>query len=170
MYARLEAAKRNVAVAGTQAALRPDPPPGAGDGVMVHLRFAGGGRARRIAGSLEVRGANARIVSVVPLGVPPEALRAVGPKVDLAFVTSPDALVGVDVRVDPPNAALAWELFVDDAPLPASQVFAGPFGFVAPALKNGIATDEARTAAYSPVLATIDPARDLGLFVTREKR
>jgi hypothetical protein len=169
MRARLEAAKTNVAVAGTQAAARPDSAPGPGDGVMVHLRFAGGGRARRIAGWVEVREAKARILSMSPVGAPAEAARAAGTRIELAMTTAPDALVGIDVRAEPPNAPLAWELFVDDAPLAPTEVFAGPFGFAAPALKSGILTDEARTVAFSPVLPQIDLARDLGVFVTRER-
>ena len=75
----------------------------------------------------------------------------------------------MDARVEPPSAALAWELFFDDVPLAASQVFAGPFGLAAPALRLGIATDEARVSAFSPTLPQIDPRRDTGLFVTRER-
>ena len=37
-------------------------------------------------------------------------------------------------------------------------------------LLRGLATDEARLAAQSPLLPAIDPRRDVGLFVVRERR
>jgi arylsulfatase A-like enzyme len=165
MRARLEAAKKNVAVAGTQAAARSDSV--APDAAPVSLRFAAAGRTKRVSGTLTLGDARARFVSVTAVGAPPEAVHAADGKVELALVTAPDALVGLDLRVDPPNAPLAWELYVDEAPL--TRVFAGPFGFAAPALTKGITTDEARALAYSPVLAQTDPSRDDGLFVTRAR-
>jgi hypothetical protein len=165
MRARLEAAKQNVAVAGTHAAARPDSV--APDAAPVSLRFAGAGRTRRISGTLALGDAHARFVSATAVGAAPEAVHLAGSKIDLALVTAADGLVGLDLRVDPPNAPLTWELYVDDAPL--SRVFAGPFGFAAPLLVKGIASDEARAVAYSPALPEIDPARDDGLFVTRAR-
>ena len=166
MRARLEAARKNVPIAGTQAAARPDPP---GETTGVHLRFAGGGVVRRIAGSIRTVDPKAKIVVATAVGAGPEAVKTADGQLDLALVTAPDGVVGVDFRVEPSSAALAWELFVDDVPLAASQVFGGPFGFAAPQLRLGIATEEAKAAAYSPALAQIDPARDLGVFVTRER-
>ncbi len=166
MRARLEAARKNVAVAGTQAAARPDPPEAA---AAVHLRFAGGGAARRISGSIHAVDPKAKIASSQAVGAAPESVKLDAGRLDLAMLTAADLLVGVDMRVEPPTAALAWEIFVDDVPLAAAQVFAGPFGFAAPSLRLGFATDEARAAAYSPSLAHIDPQRDLGMFVTRER-
>jgi hypothetical protein len=165
MRARLEAAKKNVAVAGTQAAARPDSL--APDAAPVSLRFAGAGHARRVSGTLTLGDPRARFVSATAVGAPAEAIRAADGKIELAFVTAPDGLVGLDMRIDPPNAPLAWDVYVDDAPL--TRVFAGPFGFAAPALAKGIATDEARALAYSPSPAQIDPSRDDGLFVTRAR-
>ena len=166
MRARLEAAKKNVPVAGTKAATQPEPQDA---GAMVHLRFAGAGAARRIAGTIALVDPKAHLGVASAVGAPSEAIKVVGGKIELALTTSPDTPVGLDVRVEPPSAALAWELFVDDTPLAPGQIFAGPFGFAAPSLRSGIATDEARAAAYSPVLPPIDPRRDLGLFVTRER-
>jgi arylsulfatase A-like enzyme len=165
MRARLEAAKKNVAVAGTQAAARPDSL--APDAAPVSLRFAGAGRAKRISGTLSLGDARARFVSAVAVGAPPESIKVAGGKIELALTTSADAPVGVDLRVDPPNAPLAWEIYVDDGPL--TRVFAGPFGFAAPSLAKGMTSDEARAIAYSPSLPEIDPSRDDGLFVTRAR-
>jgi len=58
---------------------------------------------------------------------------------------------------------------VDDRKLAPSEVFAGPFGLAAPLLVSGLATDEARSLAFSPKPSLIDPRRDFGLFVTRER-
>src|SRR5262249_25605168 len=96
MRARLEAAKQNVAVAGTHAAARPDSVPP--DAVAIALRFAGAGRARRISGTLALGDPHARFVSATAVGVAPEAVRVGGSKIELALTTAPDALVGVDMR------------------------------------------------------------------------
>ncbi len=166
MRARLEAARKNVAVAGTQAAARSDT---LSEAATVHLRFVGGGRVRRISGKITLADSKARIASALAVGAGQDAVRVDGPRIDIALTTASDAQVGLDVRVEPVSAGLTWELFVDDAPLAPTQVFAGPFGFAAPALRIGIATDDARAVAYSPVLPEIDPRRDAGLFVTRER-
>ena len=166
MRTRMEAAKKNVPLAGTQAATRPDPPEAA---ALVHLRFAGAGAVRRVAGTLRTVDPKARIASAVAVGAAAEAVRLTDGRAELALVTAADAVVGLDVLVEPPTAALAWELFLDDVPLAASQVFAGPFGFAAPSLRLGLTSDEARVAAFSPVVPAIDPRRDLGLFATCER-
>ncbi len=88
---------------------------------------------------------------------------------DFALATSPDATVGFDVRVNPPAAPVVWQLFLDDAPWPEGATFAGPFGLPAFASKTGVASDDARAEVYSPTLPNIDPSRDLGAFVTRDK-
>jgi hypothetical protein len=74
---------------------------------------------------------------------------------------------GLDEHVDPPSADVTWQLFLDDAAWPEHRVFAGPFGLADATMEHGIASDEARAAVRSNDLAEIDPARDLGLFVTR---
>ena len=194
MRARLEAAKKNVAAADAHGAVAAAPAPtpsstptstsastatatatatatptstaptGAARG-GVHLRFAGGGGAHRVSGSIAVPAGTT--IAFEPVGVAREAFTVAAPnRLDLALSTAPGAAVGVDLRVDPPSSRIDWELFVDDAPLAADHVFAGRFGLLAPALLRGIATDEARTAAFGRRVPEIDPARDLGLFVT----
>jgi len=85
-------------------------------------------------------------------------------------VTTNDYPVGYDIKVDPPGTQVTWELYLDDQPWPAGAVYAGPFGLVATAAAAGLVTDEARAEAYSPQLPEIDPVRDLGFFVTRDRR
>ena len=162
MRARLNAAKRDVPVAGSAAS------PGQGnEPTAVSLRFAGGGVTRRISGSLSVDAGVT--LEVKPVGLGSEAVRGGSPRVDVAFSVGPDATVGFDVVVTPGASALHWELFVDDKKLEASEVFAGPFGLAAPSLVAGLVTDDARALAFSRRPPLLDPRRDVGLFVTRER-
>ncbi len=162
-------ARLAAALANTPAADAKDPG-GTVAAPTVHLRFTTAGRARRVSGELRVgdehHGAS---FTFEPVGVPREALRADGPTLAFALSTPPDALVGLDLRTDPPGAAVAWKLYLDDAPWPAGAIFGGPFGLPAVAAQGGIASDEARTEVYAAGLPVIDPLRDLGLFVTRDR-
>jgi hypothetical protein len=162
MRARLEAEIHAVPASGATAA-----PTAKSDAIGVTLRFAGGGSAHRIAGYLSVEPGATLVVT--PVGVAPSSLRGESPRIEVAFSSAPDALVGLDVVVTPPAAPLHWELFVDDKKLPAEEVFAGPFGLAAPGLQAGLLTDDDRAIAFSPKPAVADPRRDLGLFVTRER-
>jgi hypothetical protein len=163
MRARLTAALANVKAAD---ALQDEP----GLLPVVHLRFAGAGRARHVTGSLTVGdGKHGASVFVEAVGAPREALRVDGPRVDFALNTAAEGLVGFDLRVDPPGAPVAWKLFLDDAPWPDQATFAGPSGLPAVACRTGIASDEARAEVYSAALPIVDPSRDLGVFVTRDR-
>jgi arylsulfatase A-like enzyme len=164
MRARLAAALANTPAAdvGTAGAATPLP--------TVHLRFAGGGRARRVSGVITAGdGKHGVVLTVEPSGVAREALRVDGPRVDFALTTAADAAVGFDLRVDPPGAPIAWRLFLDDSPWPDGATFAGPFGLAAQTARGGIVTDQARSEAYASAPPLIDPARDLGVFVTRDR-
>jgi hypothetical protein len=164
MRARLAAALANTPAADVATASEGASLP------TVHLRFVGAGRPRRVSGAVTAGdGKHGVVLTVDASGVPREALRVDGPRVDFALTTSTDAAVGFDLRVDPPGAPLAWRLFLDDAPWPEGATFAGPFGLAAQAARGGIATDEARSEAYASALPLIDPARDLGVFVTRDR-
>jgi hypothetical protein len=65
---------------------------------------------------------------------------------------------------------VAWKLTLDGKPWPDGLVYTGPFGLAAQTAKQGILGDEARYEVYSPELPEIDPGRDLGMFITRDKR
>jgi arylsulfatase A-like enzyme len=182
MKARLEAASKNIAVAGTPSAVAapsaaapvddPNKPP------VLHLRFAGGGKERRVSGALTIGDGRTKPKSfdVEPVDLGRDAFKIDGggggtpARVELAFRTSPAGPVGVDIVVDPPGAPVSWELWLDDKPWPEEAVFGGPFGLLAPALRKGIASDEARSVAQATAIPTIDPRRDVGLFVARERR
>ncbi len=174
MKARLVAALANVPVAGSAAATDDDR---SGD-PTIHLRFAGGGAARRVSGTITVGDPRhpaattgmAPTVTFDPVFVANDALRIEGSKLTLSFTTATDEVVGFDLHVSPPATPVTWELYMDDQPWPATAVFSGPFGLEAHAAARGIATDEARAEVYAPALAEIDPRRDLGLFVTRDRR
>lgn len=172
MRARLAAALANAPVAGA-------PSPSAVQGAalappVVHLRFASGGRTRRVSGSIVVGDARtpATSVLVTPVDLGRDAWKAYdrGSRVDVAFTTNPSAIVGFDLVVDPPAAPVAWDLYLDEEPWPAAQVFGGPYGLVAPGLRRGLVTDEARRLAGAPAVPPLDPRRDGGLFVVRARR
>ena len=170
MRARLLAAQKNVPAAGTAASLAAAEP-GASDS-SLHLRFAGAGAVHRVSGTVVVSGpagAPAKAVAFEPVGAPREAFKLDGAKLDLALETSPAALVGLDLRVEPPTARVGWTLFLDDKPWPERHVFAGPFGLADASIDRGVVDDEGRAAVHSARLPFIDVARDLGLFVTRER-
>jgi arylsulfatase A-like enzyme len=164
MRARLAAALANAPAADVATASGGTPLP------TVHLRFAGAGRPRRVSGVITAGdGRRGVVLTVAESGVPGEALRVDGPRVDFALTTSADAAVGFDLRVDPPGAPIGWQLFLDDGPWPDGATFAGPFGLAARAALGGLATDEARSEAYASAPPLIDPQRDLGVFVTRDR-
>ena len=171
MRARLVAALARVPVAGSHAALAPDAPDDAKPPVL-HLRFAGGGKARRVSGAIVIGDVKnkAHSFTVAPIELGADALKITGDKSDVAFTTSPGAVVGFDVVVDPPSTPVAWDLYLDDRPWADDAVFGGPYGLLTPALRTGVKTDDARLAAQSTLLPPIDPRRDVGLFVVRERR
>jgi arylsulfatase A-like enzyme len=175
MKARMTAALANVPAA--------DAPPPVDEGAppSIHLRFSGAGLARRVSGTLLV-GDGSRKASVVvePSGIAADALRVATPAeadggpggktlVEFALTTSPDQAVGFDLRVDPASTPVTWRVFLDDAPLPDGAVFAGPFGLPAAACKGGLASDEARDEAAASAPPLIDPSRDIGMFVARDR-
>jgi hypothetical protein len=163
MRARLRAALANAPTA--------DDATGPADALpVVHLRFAGAGRVHRVSGAVGAGDGTYRVdVRAEGAGVPPESLRCDGSRVDFAFTTATDALVGLDVRTDPPGAPIAWELFLDDAPWPEGATFAGPFGLPATVCRGGIDGDGARAEADAARPPLVSPTRDLGVFVTRER-
>jgi arylsulfatase A-like enzyme len=164
LKARMRAALDNVPVSGTPEPAKKEEVP------ALHVRFAGSGKARRVSGNLVFgKGTNVS-VSFEPVGVPRESFKLDGSKLELAFTTVPDAVVGVDVKVTPQGAPVAWNLYLDDKPWPEGLLFTGPFGLAAHSAKTGITSEEARFEVYSPALPFIDPARDLGVFITRDRR
>ncbi len=170
MKARLEAALSDAAVPGAGASAatvdtgKKTP--------IVRLRFVGGAQPRRVTGTIRIGDAKiaARRHAIEPVELGQDAFRVEeGGRVDIALRTSPSAPVGFDIVVDPPGAPITWELWLDDKPWPEEGVFGGPYGLLSPALRNGVASDEARIAARAEALPTIDPRRDVGLFVVRER-
>jgi hypothetical protein len=188
LRARLEAAQKNVPVAGShEAAGEPQvaapaapagsssgsasaagsPPtnaPPAEDKGAVHLRFAGGGAPHRISGKITSKAD----LAATPIGLSPDALKTNDHEIELACVTAQDTAVGIDLAVKPPGTPLAWQFFVDDVPL--QRVFAGPYGVAARDMLTGLTNEDARVRAEAEEMPLIDPRRDFGLFLTRERR
>jgi len=163
MRARLAAALADVPAADA-------PQPASAALPVVHLRFAGAGATRRVAGTIAVGDAkHAATVAADVDGIARDAVRVEGSRLTFALTTSPEAPVGFDLRVDPPAAPVVWQLFLDDAPWPEGATFVGPFGLPAAAAKAGIFTDEARAEVFAASLPLIDASRDLGVFVTRDR-
>ncbi len=160
MRARLAAALANVPAADAQQSA-----PVVGVSPTVHLRFAGAGAVHRVTGVLTAGDdKHPATIAIEPSGTARDAFRVDGSKVDFAFGTAPDAVVGFDIRVDPPTAPIAWRLFLDDVPWPGDATFTGPFGLPANAARTGIATPEARAEVFAPAPAMVDPTHDLGMF------
>jgi hypothetical protein len=176
LRARLAAALANAPAADAQAAVTAGPPP------TLRIRFAGAGQVHRVTGAFTVGdGKHMATATVDPVGIAREALRVQATAasagassskqvIDFALSTSLEAAVGFDVKVDPPGAPVTWQLFLDDGPWPEGHTFAGPFGLPAVAARDGIAGDDARDELYAPAPPEIDPGRDLGVFLTRDRR
>jgi hypothetical protein len=58
-------------------------------------------------------------------------------------------VVGFDIVVDPPEAPITWELYLDDQPWPIDDVF------------------DQRLVPHADLLPAIDPRRDLGFFLSK---
>ncbi len=176
MRARLAAAVKNVPVAGSSAALAGgainananagSDAGGASAPSKVYLRFAGKAASHRVRGQLTVDAG--KTMRLVPVGLPGDAFKASAGKVEVAFDTIADSIVGFDVSTEPPGSPLKWAFFYDDVALEAGQVFGGMYGLRAPALVGGVTSDEARRAASAVALPYVDPVHDLGLFVARD--
>jgi len=178
MRARLQAAKKNFVMAGTAQSVTPAPAaqnvqttrvaqPASAGPPRLQLRFAGAGGAHRVSG--RVTFAPGTTLAWESVGIARSAVVQHDATLDLALTTPADGVVGLDVTPTPPNADVHWDLFLDDAPWPAQSVFAGPYGLFDARVTTGLAGDEAREIAFAHALPTIDPARDLGLFVVREQ-
>lgn len=163
LRARLTAALGNVKAADAKDAPAAPAP-------VIHMVFAGGGGAHRVTGTISAGdGKHAVTLHVVPVGMAGDVVRTDGPTATFALSTAPDALVGLDVRVEPSGAPVSWKLYLDDAPWPEGATYAGAFGLPAVACRDGIAGDDARVEAYAASSPMVDPARDLGVFVTRDR-
>jgi hypothetical protein len=175
MRARLAAAKKNVAVAGTTASTAKAPvlpvavqgSPEATGPPRLRLRFAGAGAVHRVSG--RVTFAAGTTLSWEPVATARATIQQTGAVLDMALSTAADGVVGVDVIPTPPQADVKWELFLDDSPWPDLAVFAGPFGLFDARVATGLGSEEARELAFAHTLPTIDAVRDLGLFVVREQ-
>jgi Sulfatase len=166
LRARLAAAVANVKAADAKDSAAPGPTAVP----VVHMVFAGAGRAHRVTGTVTAGdGKHGAVLQVTPVGLAGDVVRLDGPTATFALTTATDGLVGLDLHVDPPGAPVSWKLYLDDGPWPDGATYAGAFGLPAVASRTGIAGDDARSEAYAASTPVIDPARDLGVFVTRDR-
>ena len=168
MRARLTAALKNEAVVGTAAATAGE---GSAKRPSIRLRFVGGAQARRVSGAITVGDAKSKASSftIEPVELGHDSVKLAGDRATLALTTSAASAVGFDITVDPPATPVTWDLSLDDQAWPAEAVFGGPYGLVAPALRGGMTTDESRLVAAAAFLPSIDPRRDVGVFIIRER-
>ncbi len=138
----------------------------------LRLRFSGAGAAHRVEGSIrphQREGATPAKLSATLVGLSAASLRRSGSSLQLSFSTRPGALVGVDLVVDPPTTDLSWQFKLDGKPWPATRVYAGGFGLRAENLADGVQGPAGRLRAGADMQPEVDPERDLGLFVTRDR-
>lgn len=163
MRARLSAALKNVAPAGSaEAPVQPkDQVP------WTHVRFAGGGRVRRVSGHVKIE--KGKLGELTPVGTLADAFRKTDDGFDVTLDTSATDLVGFDLLTQPPAADLVWSFSCDDRPLGAGLVFGGPFGIAKKGLESRISGEAQRESIRAARFPEVDPRRDDGLFVARDK-
>ncbi len=126
--------------------------------------------AHRVSGELRVGDAgHAATFTFEPVGVAREALHADGPVLAFALTTSATGLVGLDLRTDPPGPPSRGSCSSTmHRGLPGRRSRA-PSG--CPPWPPGRASSTTRRGprCTPSALPVVDPARDLGLFVTRDR-
>ncbi len=172
MRARLAAFLDNEPVAGSVAAVSSPSPEEWSVLPVVKLRFAAAPRSRRVSGSIMLGEPSSppRAFTIDPVGLGREAIHVTNESVEFAFSTSSTVAVGFNLVVDPPTSSLRWTLYGDDLPWPKGEFFGGPFGLLMPDLRLGLTTDDARLDVEAPSLPVLEPHRESGLFVVRERR
>jgi arylsulfatase A-like enzyme len=133
----------------------------------LHLRFAGGTRARRIRGRVTARGGKG--ITATAIGAPASSVVTKDGAVEIDLQTSPDAVVGVDLVVAPANAAIEWSFTADGAALGDDSFFGGPLGVATQGLSIGLPDATARLAVTAGGVPFVAPDLDVGVFVTRDR-
>jgi arylsulfatase A-like enzyme len=158
LRARMKAALEGVPTADVKVVETANP--------KVHLRFAGAAGAHRV--QVTLRASDGATLHATPVFLGAESITQRGSEIDLAATTAIDALVGVDVEVTPPTAALRWTITIDDKPIGDDAIYGGMLGVSAVGLAKGLTTPAMRALVSSPLLPFVDPAIDFGVFVTRD--
>ncbi len=161
LRARLGAALQNIAPAGST----PPPPVKKDELPYLHVRFAGGGFARRVRGHISVL--KGVVEDLTPAGTNADAFHKTTDGFDVELVTSPDDVLGFDLLTSPPQADVKWSFTLDDVAL--GSAYGGPFGIAREGLAGGVVGEAARQALRAARFPEVDARRDLGLFVARDR-
>jgi arylsulfatase A-like enzyme len=163
MRARLAAALKNVAPAGSAEA----PAKAADEVPWTHVRFVGGGRVRHVSGHVKIE--KGKLAEIKPVGTLADAFRKTDDGFDVTLDTAADDLVGFDVLTQPPAADLVWSFTSDERPMGSGLVFGGPFGIAKKGLEVGVTGESVRESIRAARFPEVDPRRDDGLFVARDR-
>ena len=165
LQARLAAAVANVPAADARArggtAGAPDHPP-----ALCHRRA---GPAVSSGSSTVGDDRHGAAFTFSAVGVPGEALHADGPRLTFAFTTAADAVVGLDLRTDPPGPPSRGGSSSTTRRGPPARRSPVPSGCPPWLRRPGSRETRRGPRPTSAALPTVDPARDLGLFVTRDR-
>lgn len=160
LRARLTAALHNVAPAGAATVVvKKDELP------YLHVRFVGAGRMRKIRGHVNVE--KGTVEDLTPIGASRDAFRKTKDGFELELVTSPSDVLGFDLLTSPPAADVTWAFSSDDVPLTVG--YGGPFGIARTGLPKGVVGEAERNALRATRFPEVDPRRDDGLFVSRDR-
>jgi hypothetical protein len=96
------------------------------------------------------------------------AIRRSGERVQVAFDTVPEDLVGLDVELRPAGAELGWAITLDGRPWPVERIYGGALGMRLAHADQGLAASLEPSLIESATLPHVAASHELGLFVTRE--
>ena len=132
---------------------------------IARIRLATSGHIASVSGSLRLVGdgkltvnADGCAANITPLG---------HNEFRIVAQSKPDSTIGFNLIFEPANADISWQWWLDGAPWPANDFFAGPLGLVAPRLAEGLhgSNSDELVAFESPY---ISPTHETGIFVARD--
>jgi hypothetical protein len=133
----------------------------------VRLRIATSGRIASIRGSLKLVGNGKLTVTAENDNV---TIAMKGPnEFNVAVQSKRDTAVGFNLIIEPADADVDWQWWVDEAEWSPDAIFAGPLGVTAPQFAHGIRAAHSDELVASD-LPYISASRETGLFIARDLR